>query len=292
MRRRRCFTGRMLVMAACGLMLLVGVALSYRWRSYYLTQPDWATHDPPTSSEGVDRPWLFLLWLISVGVLTGFTVGALVVGPGGRLVMRLLAATSPESKGFKTEAQETVGRITLSGTIGFIIFAGLAFGVAADSPMCSSTSRCREASLAGSSSGLPSWSCSEATSTRCVRATPTSPSSGLAGGSGLHGSGGTDRSGDRPRRWPHSLRTVGSTGKLGVVAGALGPVHARLFAAEPVAFVVPVLGSAVFLAVAASRRLRELLHRGRTVAVVVLTGAVVVSLPAFLSALGEILTLP
>ena len=118
-------------MAACGLMLLVGVVLSYRWRSYYLAQPDWATRDLRTSSEGVDRPWLRLLWLISVGVLTGFTVGALVVGPGGRLVMRLLAATSPESKGFRTEAQETVGRITFSGTVGFIIFVGLAFGVAA-----------------------------------------------------------------------------------------------------------------------------------------------------------------
>ena len=45
--------------------------------------------------------------------------------------MRLLAATSPESKGFLTEAQESVGRITLGGTIGFIIFVGLAFGVAA-----------------------------------------------------------------------------------------------------------------------------------------------------------------
>ena len=67
-------------MAACGLLLLAGVVLAVRWRRYYFAPPDWAARDPRM----VERPWLQLLWVSGVGVLTGFAVGALVVGPGGR----------------------------------------------------------------------------------------------------------------------------------------------------------------------------------------------------------------
>ncbi len=44
--------------------------------------------------------------------------------------MRLLAATSPEAQGVLTEADQVVGDITLSGTVGFFVFAGLPFGLA------------------------------------------------------------------------------------------------------------------------------------------------------------------
>ena len=56
----------------------------------------------------------------------GFWSGLLVVGLGGRLVMRLLGATSgDDAQGRITDAGETVGEITFGGTLGFIIFAGL-----------------------------------------------------------------------------------------------------------------------------------------------------------------------
>jgi hypothetical protein len=60
-------------------------------------------------------------------VLTaGFVAGLLVVGFGGRLVMRVLAATSGGgAQGRTTDAGERVGEITLGGSIGFFIFAGL-----------------------------------------------------------------------------------------------------------------------------------------------------------------------
>jgi hypothetical protein len=285
----------MLVLSACGLMLLVGVALSYRWRSYFLAQPEWATRDLRTSSDGADRPWLQLLWLTSVGILTGFTVGALVIGPGGRLVMRLLAATSPESKGFQTEAQETVDRITLGGTIGFIIFVGLAFGVAA---------------------GL--------TYVFVYFALPRGITGGVVFGAALLVVFGSHV--DPLRAGNHDFTIVGpgwlavsAFTTLAVLTGAaIAPVAGRIaaalpapraswvwwlvptalftllvFAALPVALVIPVLGSAVFLSAAANRRLRELLRRrGKTVAVVVLAGVVLVSLPAFLSAVDDIVTIP
>ena len=44
--------------------------------------------------------------------------------------MRLLAVTSPEAQGVLTEADQVVGEITLGGTLGFFVFAGLPFGLA------------------------------------------------------------------------------------------------------------------------------------------------------------------
>lgn len=285
----------MLVLAACGLMLLVGVALSVRWRSYHLAQPDWAAREPGASFDGVDRPWLRLLWLSTVGVLTGLTVGALVVGPGGRLVMRLLAVTSPESKGLQTEAQETVDRVTLSGTLGFVIFVGLAFGVAAG------------LIYVFVSFALPR---------------------GIAGGV-IFGTGLLVVFGSRldPLRADNPDFTIVGPGwlavsaftTLGVLTGAtIAPVAGRIsaslpaprprwlwclvpaalftflvFVALPVGLVVPALGSVLFLSAAASARLRELLRRhGRTVVAIVLTAVVLASLPAFLSAMDDIVTIP
>lgn len=64
-------------------------------------------------------------------VAAGLIAGLLVTGLGGRLMMRLLAATSSEDvQGRLTEADEVVGEITLGGTIGFVIFAGLLVGAA------------------------------------------------------------------------------------------------------------------------------------------------------------------
>jgi hypothetical protein len=60
--------------------------------------------------------------------------GALVGGIGSRLVMRLGALAAPEVRGALTENGNVVGDITIEGTIGLMIFAGVSsaiFGVGA-----------------------------------------------------------------------------------------------------------------------------------------------------------------
>jgi hypothetical protein len=123
---KSCFTGLMLLMLACGLVLLAGTVLAVRWRGYSFAFPNWEERDPSM----VGRPWLQLCWLLGVGGLTGLAAGVLVIGPAGRLVMRLLAANSPAAEGLETEAGETVGRISLGGTIGFILAVGISLGIA------------------------------------------------------------------------------------------------------------------------------------------------------------------
>ena len=61
----------------------------------------------------------------------GLVAGVLVLGFGGRLLMRVLAATSPDSaQGRLTEAEEVVGAITLGGTLELVLFVGVFGGVA------------------------------------------------------------------------------------------------------------------------------------------------------------------
>jgi hypothetical protein len=62
-------------------------------------------------------------------MVSGVAAGILAAGAGGRLVMRLLAVTAgADAQGRITEAQEIVGRITVDGTLGFVVFTGLFFG--------------------------------------------------------------------------------------------------------------------------------------------------------------------
>jgi hypothetical protein len=64
-------------------------------------------------------------------VLVGGPVaGIATIGAGGRLAMRLLAVTAGDgAQGAVTEADEVVGRITLEGTLGFVLFNGIFGGV-------------------------------------------------------------------------------------------------------------------------------------------------------------------
>ena len=55
--------------------------------------------------------------------------GVLAAGAGGRLAMRLLAATSPDAEGSLTEADQIVGRISVDGTLGFFVFVGVPAGL-------------------------------------------------------------------------------------------------------------------------------------------------------------------
>lgn len=101
----------MLVIAVCVLLVAAGVALVVRPRV-------------ATRRRGTLRDF-------GVVVAAGLAAGVLAAGAGGRLVMRMLALTSPDAAGSVTEAGEIVGEITLGGTLGFILFSGLPAGLLA-----------------------------------------------------------------------------------------------------------------------------------------------------------------
>lgn len=61
--------------------------------------------------------------------LAGLLTGVLVAGVGGRLVMRAAALLVPDAVGRFTENGNRVGDITVSGTLGLVIVAGLFFGL-------------------------------------------------------------------------------------------------------------------------------------------------------------------
>ncbi len=101
----------MLVIAFCVLLVAIGVVLIARPRIRI-------------ARRGVLRD-------LAAVLAAGAVAGILAAGAGGRLVMRLLALTSPDVKGSITEAEEVIGEITLGGTLGFFVFAGLPAGVLA-----------------------------------------------------------------------------------------------------------------------------------------------------------------
>lgn len=68
---------------------------------------------------------------ISRSALAGLIVGVVVLGLGGRVVMRLAALVDPSSAGRHTENGNRVGDITLEGTAVLILFGGLLVGAAA-----------------------------------------------------------------------------------------------------------------------------------------------------------------
>ena len=101
----------MVVIAACVALVLIGVAIVLR---------------SSVPGEPVAVP---LRRQLGAALAAGVGAGVLATGAGGRLVMRLLAITSADVEGSLTEAGETVGEITIGGTLGFIIFTGLAAGL-------------------------------------------------------------------------------------------------------------------------------------------------------------------
>ena len=68
---------------------------------------------------------------IARAALAGLIVGVVVLGVGGRIVMRVAALIDPSSVGRHTENGNRVGDITLEGTAVLIIFGGLLVGAAA-----------------------------------------------------------------------------------------------------------------------------------------------------------------
>lgn len=61
----------------------------------------------------------------AIVVVGSGVAGALVGGIGSRLAMRIAALAAPEVRGSLTEGGNVVGEITLAGTVGLMLFAGI-----------------------------------------------------------------------------------------------------------------------------------------------------------------------
>jgi len=122
----------MAVIVVCIALVLAGLVAVARWGG--LAVEPAPMPEPDTSGQTRRPPGLVLrcyLWYLTVAVTAGLAAGILAAGAGGRLVMRLLAVTAGAyAQGRITEADQLVGRITVDGTLGFVVFTGLFFGLA------------------------------------------------------------------------------------------------------------------------------------------------------------------
>ena len=112
-------TGNLILVAICTIAVLAAVAITWRGRRL----PVIASRVTSTSASSAAFDALRTLACV---LTAGFVAGVLVVGFGGRLVMRVLAATSgATAQGRTTDAGEQVGEITFGGSVSFFIFAGI-----------------------------------------------------------------------------------------------------------------------------------------------------------------------
>jgi hypothetical protein len=111
--------GNVLVVVTGGAALITAAWIAWRGRR----SPLIADRELPTTGGASALDALrSIAAIVGAGVVAGF----LVPGLGGRLYMRMMAATSGAgAQGKLTEAEEIVGEITLGGTVGFVIFVGL-----------------------------------------------------------------------------------------------------------------------------------------------------------------------
>lgn len=117
--------GSNLIVVGLGLIgITFGVFVSWKWHEQPLRFPS-----PVTVESGRRVRLRQSIRTVGGAMTAGAISGVLVLGLVGRLVMRILAATSGSAQGLLTEADETVGEITSSGTIGFLIFVGLGGGI-------------------------------------------------------------------------------------------------------------------------------------------------------------------
>lgn len=112
----------MLLIVVCGALLAAGAAIAAAWSGEPLVEPA----PPRRDAERPRRAALahYARWA-AILTLAGVATGVLVLGAGGRLAMRLLAATSPDAVGRFTEGQARVGDITLEGTLAYATFGAL-----------------------------------------------------------------------------------------------------------------------------------------------------------------------
>lgn len=119
------------IIAVCIGLVIVGAVIALRWGHLDVVLP-WSPDDGRDESAAVPVPERLrrVLWFAALFTYAAVVSGLLVLGSGGRLMMRLIAATAGDgAQGRVTEAEEIVGEITVDGTIGFVIFVGLFGGV-------------------------------------------------------------------------------------------------------------------------------------------------------------------
>lgn len=135
----------MAVVVGCTVLLLVGVFVVVLWGSRRIREPvDAASLDDQievfvTYAEQTEartqaklRALRRYFWWANVVSFSALVSAVLAAWPGGRLTMRVLAHTSPDSaQGRLTEAQFNVGFPTFEGSIGLLLFAGLPAGYCA-----------------------------------------------------------------------------------------------------------------------------------------------------------------
>ena len=102
----------MLVIAGCVALVALGIAL--------VVQRGGGARE--------DEPHMEWPRYVAVSLGAGLAAGVLAAGAGGRLMMRLLGATSPDVHGLTTQAGEVIGEISLGGTLAFLVFVGLPAG--------------------------------------------------------------------------------------------------------------------------------------------------------------------
>ena len=126
----------MALIIACGLLLAAGVVVTIIWWRERFTAPlsaftrrSGSGDSEPDRVRHLDGLRLYAWWA-AVFMVIGTATGILITGAGGRLIMRLLAATSPEATGRLTEGQAAVGEISLEGTLAFALFGALPFAFA------------------------------------------------------------------------------------------------------------------------------------------------------------------
>jgi hypothetical protein len=122
----------MWVIVVCIVLVAVGLAAVIRWGGLQVEPPSAPAEDaagrtgPPPVGLVVRR----YLWSLVVALASGVGAGILAAGAGGRLAMRLLAVTAgAAAQGHLTEAGQVVGRISPDGTLEFVVFTALFFGL-------------------------------------------------------------------------------------------------------------------------------------------------------------------
>jgi hypothetical protein len=118
------------IVVASTLLLLAGIWLIVAWGDKTIRPPAYA--DPPNRKAARSAALRRYLWWANLWCFTALISGLLVAWAGGRLVMRVLAETSPEhAQGAITEAQAVIGNATLDGTMALLLFGGLPTGFVA-----------------------------------------------------------------------------------------------------------------------------------------------------------------
>jgi hypothetical protein len=112
------------IIVVCGALLAAGAGAAAGWGGKVFTPPP---ADVELTAEETARRFA---WYAALALAGGVIAGVTVIGAGGRLAMRLLAVTAGDgAQGQITEAAEIVGRITVDGTVGFILFNGILGGI-------------------------------------------------------------------------------------------------------------------------------------------------------------------